>query len=255
MSPARPFYGGNWKMNHGPTATRDFVEKFMELYPVREDRTVAFFPPAISFAEFKSAAAARPDILLGIQDIYWEPAGAYTGSISAGMAKDAGAGFVLAGHSERRHVFGDSDAAVSRKVAAIAAEGLVPVLCVGEKIEERDRGEVEAVVSRQVEAGLSGLSAEQQANVVVAYEPVWAIGTGRTASAEDANEVHTFIRGLLRGRVGDEAASAIPIIYGGSVKTGNIDELVAEPEIDGALVGGASLDPGDFAAICLAGGR
>jgi triosephosphate isomerase len=255
MSPAKPFFGGNWKMNYGPTATRDFVKRFVESYPVRDDRTVAFFPAAISFAEFRSAAAARPDILLGLQDIHWEPAGAYTGSISAGMAKDAGAAFVLAGHSERRHVFGDSDDAVSRKVAAIAAEGLVPVLCVGEKIEERDRGEVEAVVSRQVKAGLSGLSGEQQANVVVAYEPVWAIGTGRTASAEDANEVHTLIRGLLEGRLGDSAALAIPIIYGGSVKTGNIQELLAAPEIDGALVGGASLDPADFAAICLAEGR
>jgi triosephosphate isomerase len=255
MSLAKPFSGGNWKMNHGPTATRGFVERFVELYPVRDDRTVAFFPPAISCAEFRSAASARPDILLGIQDIYWERSGAYTGSISAGMARDAGAGFVLAGHSERRHVFGDTDDAVSRKVAAIAAEGLVAVLCVGEKIEERDRGEVETVVSRQVEAGLSGLSAEQQANVVVAYEPVWAIGTGRTASTEDANEVHTLIRGLLRGRVGDSAALAIPIIYGGSVKTGNIEQLVAAPEIDGALVGGASLDPGGFAAICQAGGR
>jgi len=255
MKLAKPFFGGNWKMNHGPTATADFVERFVPLYPRHEDRTVVFFPPAVSIAAFSSAVGQREDLLLGVQDVHWEASGAFTGSISAGMAKDVGAAFVLAGHSERRHVFGDTDDAVSRKVAAIASAGLVPVLCVGEKIEERDRGEVEAVVRRQFDAGVRRLESGRLEDIVVAYEPVWAIGTGRTASAEDANEVHALIRRLLVESVGEPAARAIPVIYGGSVKPGNIEELLAAPEIDGALVGGASLDPQDFAAICQAVGR
>ncbi len=252
MSFKKPFFGGNWKMNHGPSATRGFLREFVELYEPHDDRTVVFFPPAVSLAEFRAASADRSDLLTGVQDVFWEDSGAYTGSLSAGMAKDAGAGFALAGHSERRHVFGDSDEDVSRKVAAIAAAGLVPVLCVGELLEERDRGEVAAVVTRQLAAGLSRLSSDQVEGIVIAYEPVWAIGTGRTASPEDANQAHELIRGLLNERVGS-AARAIPILYGGSVKPGNIEELLSAPEIDGVLVGGASLDPSDFAEICSAG--
>ena len=253
MSPRKPFFGGNWKMNHGPSAAREFVAQFASLCEPRDDRTVVFFPPAVSLAAFKDAAAGRADLRGGLQDVYWEPSGAYTGSISASMAEDAGAEYVLAGHSERRHVFGDSDEDVSRKVAAISAQRLTPVLCVGEQLEERDSGEVESVVTRQLEAGLSGLQKEAVAEVVVAYEPVWAIGTGRTARTEDANQVHELIRATLLERVGESAARAMPIIYGGSVKPGNIEELLAAPEIDGVLVGGASLKPSDFAQICLAG--
>ncbi len=253
MSFNRPFFGGNWKMNHGPSATRGFLKEFLEHYAPHDDRTVVFFPPAISLAEFRAASAGRDDLLTGIQDVFWEGSGAFTGSISANMAKDAGAGFALAGHSERRHVFGDSDEDVSRKVAAITGEGLVPVLCVGELLEERDRGEVESVVTRQLAAGLSRLSSDQVEGIVIAYEPVWAIGTGRTASPEDANQAHELIRGLLNERV-ESAARAIPILYGGSVKPSNIEELLAAPEIDGVLVGGASLKASDFAEICSAGG-
>jgi len=253
MSFAKPFFGGNWKMNHGPTETSSFVERFLDIYPPRPDRTVVFFPPALSLTAFKLAAAGRDDVQLGVQDVYWEESGAFTGSISAPMAKDAGARFALAGHSERRHVFGDTDEDVSRKVASIAAAGLTPVLCVGELIEERDRGLVEAVVSRQLNAGLSDLGSEQIAEAVIAYEPVWAIGTGRTASPDDANEVHVLVRILMNELIGDEKARAVPIIYGGSVKTDNIAELLAAPEIDGALVGGASLKAEDFSVVCLAG--
>ena len=253
MSFAKPFFGGNWKMNHGPTETSSFVERFLDIYPPRPDRTVVFFPPALSLTAFKLAAAGRDDVQLGVQDVYWEESGAFTGSISAPMAKDAGARFALAGHSERRHVFGDTDEDVSRKVASIAAAGLTPVLCVGELIEERDRGLVEAVVSHQLNAGLSGLGSEQIAEAVIAYEPVWAIGTGRTASPDDANEVHVLVRILMNELIGDEKARAVPIIYGGSVKTDNIAELLAAPEIDGALVGGASLKAEDFSVVCLAG--
>jgi len=248
----KPFFGGNWKMHYGPTDTRRFVEAFLDLYPPRTDRTVVFFPPAISLAAFKQAAAARQDIRLGVQDVHWEPSGAFTGSISAGLAKDAGAGFALAGHSERRHIFGDSDEEVAQKVAAITAVGLTPVLCVGELLEERDHGLVEPVVTRQLEVGLSRLESAEIERVVIAYEPVWAIGTGRTASPEDANEVHVLIRAVLAQMIGETGARVLPVIYGGSVKTGNIQELLAAPEIDGALVGGASLKPGDFSQVCSA---
>ncbi len=249
----KPLFGGNWKMNYGPTETVTFVEAFVDLYEPREDRTVVFFPPAISIGAFREAAAARPDLLWGVQDIHWEEGGAFTGSISASMARDAGASFVLAGHSERRHIFGDTDDAVKRKVNAIVSAGLTPVLCVGEQLKERDRGEVEAVIDRQVSVGLSELGDDDIGRMVIAYEPVWAIGTGRTASPQDANEVHELIRALLVSRVGDAVASVIPIIYGGSVKTGNVEELLSAPEIEGALVGGASLKPADFAELCRAG--
>ncbi len=249
----KPFFGGNWKMNHGPSATRAFVQTFMELFPQRADRTVVFFPPAVSLAEFRAGVAKRRDLQAGVQDVYWEESGAYTGSISAALAKDAGATYALAGHSERRHIFGDSDDDVSRKMSAISGAGLTPVLCVGEKLEERDRGEVESVVKRQVQAGLARLEPQPLDGIVVAYEPVWAIGTGRTASSADANAVHVVIRDLLSELLGPEAARAIPIIYGGSVKPANIAELLAEPQIDGVLVGGASLDAADFARICLSG--
>ena len=253
MTIAKPFFGGNWKMHNGPAATREFVNTFVELFVAGGDRTVVFFPPALSLAAFKAASTTRPDLLLGVQDVYWEASGAFTGSISAALAKDAGAAFALAGHSERRHVFGDSDGDVCRKMSAISSEGLTPILCVGELLDERDRGAVQDVVSRQLEVGLEGLDDEQVSASVIAYEPVWAIGTGRTASAADASEVHTLIRAQLGERLGGRAAGAIPIIYGGSVKPENIEELLAAPQIDGALVGGASLKPSDFARICQAG--
>lgn len=255
MTQVKPFFGGNWKMNHGPRSAREFVEAFKEVYPPRDDRTVVFFPPALSVTAFASAAEGRSDLRLGVQDVYWEESGAFTGSISAPMAAEAGATYALAGHSERRHVFGDSDEDVARKVAAIHAAGLVPVLCVGEKIEERDRGELREVVVRQVEAGLARLDEKEAGVTVIAYEPVWAIGTGRTASPEDANEAHGIIRGILADRLGESTATEMPIIYGGSVKPQNVKELLAAPEIDGALVGGASLKPDDFAEICRAGRR
>ena len=252
MSFNLPFIGGNWKMNHGPTEARAFVDTFSKLYEPADDRTVVFFPPAISITEFSRAAARRPDLRLGVQDVFWEKNGAYTGSISAPIAADAGAEFALAGHSERRHIFGDSDEDVARKVEAIATAGLVPVLCIGGLLDQRERGEMEQVVRRQLEVGLSGLSAEMVLGTVIAYEPVWAIGTGLTATPEDASAVHQLIRQLLIDLSGGDRGREIPIIYGGSVKPGNIMNLLAAPEIDGALVGGASLKPDDFAAICQA---
>lgn len=250
MAIQKPFFGGNWKLHHGPTRAREFAGAFAELYPARRDRTVVFFPPALSLAAFREARGTREDLRLGVQDVYWETEGAFTGAISADMARDAGAEFVLAGHSERRHVFGDSDADVARKVAAIADAALTPVLCVGETLDQREAREVEAIVRRQVEAGLEPLAASGVADVVIAYEPVWAIGTGRTASAEDAAEVHALIRDTLGGLIDAPDAGAVPLIYGGSVKPHNISELLAADQVDGVLVGGASLSAEDFAHIC-----
>lgn len=242
-------------MHHGPDAAREFATRFTDLYSARDDRSVVFFPSALSITAFRDAAVGRPDLEVGVQDVYWEEAGAFTGSISAEMAREAGAAYSLAGHSERRHVFGDGDEDVARKVEAIVRAGLTPVLCVGERLEEREGGEVETVVTRQLDAGLSRLDLASADRLVIAYEPVWAIGTGRTAQPEDASEVHALIRQELAARLGDPAADGVPIIYGGSVKPGNIEALLAADEVDGVLVGGASLDPESFATICGTGWR
>jgi len=183
-----------------------------------------------------------------VQNIHWEDKGAYTGEVSASMARDAGARVVLVGHSERRHLFGETDEQSGKKCAAAVRAGLTPMLCVGETLEQRERGETEAVVLRQFKAGVAGLSAAQVSDMLLAYEPVWAIGTGKTATPDDASAVHVVIRNALKVVVEDEAGS-VPILYGGSVNRGNAKLLLSAPEIDGLLVGGASLDPGGWAAI------
>jgi triosephosphate isomerase len=187
-------------------------------------------------------------MLVGVQNVYHEPAGAFTGEISAGMARDAGARLVLVGHSERRHVFGETDAQTARKCELVVKAGLIPMLCVGETLDEREAGLTEQVVVRQLLAGLAALEPPQIASILVAYEPVWAIGTGRTATPADASAVHGAIRAALRERIGDRAA-VMPILYGGSVNRGNAPLLLAAPDIDGLLVGGASLDASNWAAI------
>ena len=241
-------------MNNGPTAASAFLSAFLQRYAARTDRTVILFPSAIAFAAAKSAAAERPDILLGVQNIHSAEKGAFTGETSAAMAQDAGARFVLVGHSERRHVFGETDAQTAEKVERAVAQGLVPVLCVGEKIEEREAGQTDAVVLRQLRAALGALAtgdAGALASLVVAYEPVWAIGTGRTATPQDASAAHAAIRAELRS-LGGPGSDAIPILYGGSVTAANASALLAAPGVDGLLVGGASLDPESWAAICNA---
>ncbi len=244
----RPVIAGNWKMNLGPSEARAFCERFAQTHEPHADRTVLLFPPAIAFSAVADALAARRDIRLGVQDIHWETKGAFTGAISAAMARDAGAGFALVGHSERRHVFGETDEETGLKVAAAFDAGLVPVLCVGEKIDERRAGQVEAVILRQLEAGLARLAEDRIARILIAYEPVWAIGTGETATPDDAAAAHGTLRTWLRQRI-NGAADAIPILYGGSVKPDNAAELLAAPDVDGVLVGGASLDPVSFATI------
>jgi triosephosphate isomerase len=249
----RPILAANWKMNHGPTAASAFLASFLDGYARRDDRTVILFPSALAFAAARSAVAERPDILLGVQNISAAEKGAFTGENSAAIALDAGAGFVLVGHSERRHVFGETDADTAAKVKRAVAHGLVPVLCVGEKIEEREAGETDAVCVRQLRAAFGGVSAEELRDAIVAYEPVWAIGTGRTATPEDASAAHQAIRAELRAIAGDVGAS-IPILYGGSANAANAAALLAAPGVEGLLVGGASLEAESWTSICNAGG-
>ena len=255
MAPLRrPVLAANWKMNLGPTAASAFIESYLSRYAARDDRTVILFPSAIAFSSARHAAEARPDIQFGVQNIHSAEKGAFTGETSAAMAKDAGASFVLIGHSERRHVFGETDAQSAEKVQRVVGQGLAPVLCVGEKIDEREAGATNEVVVRQLLAALEGLAtftAAELLSLVVAYEPVWAIGTGRTATPADASEAHAAIRTALREKAG-AASDAIPILYGGSVTASNASALLAAPGVDGLLVGGASLDPESWAAICNA---
>jgi triosephosphate isomerase len=252
-APRTPVLAGNWKMNVGPTETARFFEAFLAAHPARADATVLFFPPAVSLAAARAALRERTDVRLGVQNVYWEAAGAFTGELSVPMAADAGAEYVLVGHSERRHVFGETVPQTVRKVRAVLDGGLVPVLCVGETIEERRSGRAEAVVDAQLVPVLGTLTREEAARLLVAYEPVWAIGTGETASPADADAMHRAARARLASAYGAEAARAIPVLYGGSVKPENARELLAQPEVDGVLVGGASIDPRGFAAICAAG--
>ena len=253
-APRRPVLAGNWKMNHGPSETARFFADFMAMHEPADDRTVVFFPPAISFAAAREAVQGRPDVRLGVQNVHWERSGAFTGELSVAMAADAGAELVLVGHSERRHVFGETSAETARKVRAVLDGGLTPVLCVGETIDERRADRAEAVVAEQLEPVLAILSAEEIGDLVVAYEPVWAIGTGVTATPQDAAAMHLAVRDRLAAAFGREAADAVPVLYGGSVKPDNAAELMSQPGVDGVLVGGASLDPHGFAAICRATG-
>lgn len=248
----RPLFAANWKMHKGPKAAREFVRDFAELYAPHGDRRVVFFPPSISVEAFGEAAASaqRSDLELGVQDVHAEAEGAHTGAISAAMAVEAGASWSLAGHSERRREFGDDDAEVAAKTRRIVATGLRAVVCVGETLEERDAGGLGAVLERQVDAVLQGVAPERHAALTWAYEPVWAIGTGRTASPDDAADAHAIVREALAITAGGDVGASAVILYGGSVKPHNIHSLMAAPGVDGVLVGGASLDPHDFAAIC-----
>jgi triosephosphate isomerase len=244
----RPVFAANWKMNNGPTMAREFMKSFIDQFPRQNDRTILFFPPALSIAAVASAIGERRDIWLGVQNVYWAEQGAFTGELSAPMARDAGARVVLVGHSERRHVFGESDEETAFKCEAVERAGLTPLLCVGEKIEQRDAGEAERVVISQLRTGLSRLAHLATKEIAIAYEPVWAIGTGRTATPEDATAMHTVIRKELESIAADRA-KLVPILYGGSVNPGNTRSLLAAPEVDGLLVGGASLDASSWLAI------
>lgn len=245
----KPVIAANWKMNHGPTDARAFMHRFLALAPRMQDRTVIFFPSALAFATVVESLKERPDILVGVQNVHTEPQGAFTGENSVLMARDAGARVVLVGHSERRHVFGETDEATGKKCALIAQTRLTPMLCVGETLDEREAGATASVVERQLEAGISGLDDNAVSTMMLAYEPVWAIGTGRTATPEDASDIHGVLRRALTSRLGAKAAANIPILYGGSVNRGNAATLLAAQDVDGLLVGGASLDADSWSSI------
>jgi triosephosphate isomerase (TIM) len=247
----RPVLAANWKMNNGPTAARGFAEQFAAEYKLGGERTVIIFPPAVALTTVVKTVGKKEGVLFGVQNIHWAEKGAFTGEISAAMAKDAGADVVLVGHSERRHVFGETDAQCAKKCAAAAKEGLQFMLCVGETIQQREAGETERVVIRQLREGLEQTHNLISARFAIAYEPVWAIGTGLTASAGDAAAIHTVLRLELRQMIGT-AADAIPILYGGSVNTSNASSLLAADEVDGLLVGGASVDVTSWLAIAQA---
>src|SRR3982751_1749574 len=241
----QPILAANWKMNHGPTAASAFLASFLARYARRDDRTVILFPSALALAAARSAVAERPDIRLGVQNINSAEKGAFTGENSAAIALDAGADFLRVGHSYRRHVFGETDAETAEKVKRAGSHGLVPVLCVGEKIEEREAGQTDAVCVRQLRAGLAGLAPEVLQTVIIAYEPVWAIGTGRTATPQDASAAHSAIRAELRSMAGS-AGDAIPILYGGRVTAAHPPPPPAGPRGRGLARGGREPRSGEL---------
>jgi triosephosphate isomerase (TIM) len=242
----RLIFAANWKMHHGPAAARSFAGRFKELVPPAEGRELWFCPPAVSLLAAADAFAGRVDVRIGAQSVHWEPKGAFTGEISVPLVCEAGATGALVGHSERRHVFGETDEQTAKKMLAVLGGGLTPILCVGEKLAEREAGRTEHVVQRQLTFALDGLTADQLGRVVIAYEPVWAIGTGRNATPDDAAQVHRMIRIELAER---GAPGRVPILYGGSVNVKNVLSLLEREELDGVLVGGASLEPDGWAEI------
>ena len=235
-------------MNHGPTDAREFLRSFLHYYPRHSDRLVILFPSSIALPAVVEGLKDRSDIRVGVQNVHWEAKGAFTGEVAASMARDAGAHYALVGHSERRHVFGETDEDAGKKVAACFRAGLTPMLCVGETLDERESGQTDIVVLRQLRVGLSAIDHVQVAHVLIAYEPVWAIGTGKNATPEDASRVHRLIRYELK-LMAPEKYSAIPILYGGSVNRGNAAQLLRAPDVEGLLVGGASLDPEAWSSI------
>lgn len=250
----RPVLAANWKMHFGPDEARQFVATYLARVPAVSNRTVILFPPALCLAAARDAAAGRTDLEFGVQNVFWEPHGPFTGEISAPMARASGATFVLVGHSERRNVFHETDEDTARKCEAVVAAGLMPLLCVGEQLAEREAGLTSDVVIRQLRAGFRRLSPEQITRALIAYEPVWAIGTGRTATPDDAAETHAVLSRALTD-LAPVGAAMVPILYGGSVNPANAPALLAAPRVDGLLVGGASLDPISWAAIVSSPGK
>jgi len=243
-----PFLAGNWKMNLDRRAALDLVGALRETVGSRNDVDVAVFPPYVYIDEIARALAGSP-IMVGAQNVCDEDSGAFTGEVSVAMLKDVGAQIVVVGHSERRHIYGEADELINRKVARALAADLDVILCVGETLEERQDGRTEEVVRTQLHGGLAGISAPAMEHVTIAYEPVWAIGTGVVASTAQAGEVHSYLRGLLSGLYSPGVSGGVRIQYGGSVKPDNVKELMAVPDVDGALVGGASLKPDLFIPI------
>ncbi|MCK9462235.1 MAG: triose-phosphate isomerase [Proteobacteria bacterium] len=249
----RQYIAGNWKMNNTVAESEALARAVAAGVGAGAKADVAVIPPFLSVPAVVAALRGTA-VKVGAQDVYFEKQGAFTGEISAGMLADAGCAFALVGHSERRHVIGETDAIVRRKLDALLAAGLEAILCVGEKLDEREAGKTEDRLKVQIRAGLGGLDGALLRRVTVAYEPVWAIGTGKTATTAQAEDAHRFIRSLVAELAGKEAAEALRIQYGGSVKPDNAAELLAQPDVDGALVGGAALKAEPFLGI-VAGAR
>lgn len=243
-----PFIAANWKMFKTVHETVVFIKEFRSVVKDIADVEIVVAPP---FTALHSAAEAARNSPIGIaaQDVYWEREGAFTGEVSPAMVREAGGDYAIIGHSERRRLFGETDEIVNRKLVATLGAQLTPIVCIGETLEEREAGQTLDVLDRQIKQGLDGLTGDQVASLVLAYEPVWAIGTGRNATAEQAEEAHAHIRARLRQGFGGHAADQCHVIYGGSVKPDNIHQLILQPDVDGALVGGASLDLRAFSEI------
>jgi triosephosphate isomerase len=248
----RPIIAANWKMNMTPSETAGFLDAFLPNFAEPTAVEIVIAPPFVSLPKAAEALAGQTAVGLSAQNLSHEASGAFTGETSSAMLKEVGCQYVILGHSERRSLYGEDDLVINKKLHAALAAGLVPILCIGESLEERDGGQLEFVLSQQLEGSLADVSASQMPGIVVAYEPVWAIGTGRTASPEQAQEAQAYVRSVLARLFGAEVAEAVRIQYGGSVKPGNAAELISQPDIDGFLVGGASLDPSSFADIVKA---
>jgi len=251
----KKFIAGNWKMNLNGSQAKSLASALSERLTNNKNAKmvdVAVFPPFVYLAAVAESLTSK-NIDFGAQNAYYEANGAYTGEISVEMLKDLGCRYVLVGHSERRHVIGESDQLINKKLLACLAGGLEVILCIGELLEERDNNQTEAVIERHLCEGLAGVGKEQMGQITIAYEPVWAIGTGRTATPSQAQEAHSFARKILTDIFDENIAMATRIQYGGSVKPGNAAELMRQPDVDGALVGGASLKVDDFMGIIQGG--
>ncbi len=248
MDLRRPLIAGNWKMfKTGPEAV-ETTDRLVKLLSTTIDVDVMIAPPFTALALVSDMLKKTP-ISLGAQNLFWEAEGAYTGEISASMLVSAGCRYVIVGHSERRQYFGETDETVNKKIKAAVKNDLIPVMCIGESETERESKETFSVLDRQVQKGLKGFSADEMETLVIAYEPIWAIGTGKTATADQAQEIHLFLRAMLGKKFGNKLAKSLRILYGGSVKPDNITDLMTMPDIDGALIGGASLEPETFSKI------
>jgi len=244
-----PLMAGNWKMFKTPAETKEFFVKFLPLVEKSNHADIAICPPFVNIAAAVDAAAGSR-VGVGAQNCYWQnKEGAFTGEVTPAMLKAAGCTYVIIGHSERRQYFGETDETVLKRTKAALEAGVKPIVCVGEVLAEREAGKTNEVLATQFNGGIAGLSAQEFAQIVIAYEPVWAIGTGKVATPEIAEDAHKVLRGLVEAKFGKAAADSVRILYGGSVKPDNVTGLMAQPDIDGALVGGAALKAEDFAGV------
>ncbi len=248
MAERRPFIAGNWKLHKTGPEAAETARRLAELVGEVTDRDIMIAPVFTALADVREAVKGSP-VALGAQNLFWESEGAYTGEVSGPMLKAAGCAWVIVGHSERRQYFGETDETVNRRMRAALDAGLKPILCIGESEAEREAKKTFSVLDNQIKNGLKDFLSDDLATLVIAYEPVWAIGTGKTATSDQAQEAHEYIRSRLREYFGEGVAEAARIQYGGSVKPGNVDELMGLPDVDGALVGGASLDAETFSKI------